>query len=154
MSNVNPEMVQPEQAEVPGSEKLKLDVRVRPIAPMGNLLAYASVTVGNCFKIDGFRICSGKNGLYANMPSVQDKQGEWKDVCWPITADFRKQLNDMLLGGYEEAIETMQATLDATRGAAEKPSLSGTLKESAGRAKEQAAKPAPAKAPAKNEQAR
>ena len=57
--NNNAEPMQPE-VQAAG---LKLDVNVRPIAPMGNLLAFANVTVGDCFKIDGFRICSGENGL-------------------------------------------------------------------------------------------
>lgn len=102
MSKTNNEPMQPEAQT---GESLKLDVTVRPIAPMGNLLAYANVTIGDCFKIDGFRICSGENGLYVNMPSTQDKQGKWRDVCWPVTADFRRQLNDALIEGYGQAIE-------------------------------------------------
>lgn len=147
MSKTNTEPMQPETL---AAEGLKLDVTVRPIAPMGNLLAFANVTIGDCFKIDGFRICSGENGLYVNMPSTQDKQGKWRDVCWPVTAEFRKQLNDALIDGYGQAIENLQATLEATRGAAEKPSLTGALKENAGKVKAQPAKPAPAK----SEQAR
>ena len=84
------------------------------------------------------------------MPATQDKGGNWKDVCWPVTAEFRKQLNDALIDGYGQAIENLQATLEATKGAAEKPSLTGTLKENAGKVKEQPAKPATSK----NEQAR
>lgn len=147
MSKTNNEPMQPEAQT---GESLKLDVTVRPIAPMGNLLAYANVTIGDCFKIDGFRICSGENGLYVNMPSTQDKQGKWRDVCWPVTADFRRQLNDALIEGYGQAIENLQATLEATKGAAEKPSLTGALKDNAGKVMTQPAK----SAPAKNEQAR
>lgn len=146
MSKTNTEPMQP---DTQASEGLKLDVTVRPIAPMGNLLAFANVTIGDCFKVDGFRICSSENGLYVNMPSTQDKQGKWRDVCWPVTADFRRQLNDALIEGYGQAIENLQATLEATRGA-EKPSLTGALKENAGKVKTQPAKPAPAK----SEQAR
>lgn len=80
MSKTNNEPMQPEAQT---GESLKLDVTVRPIAPMGNLLAYANVTIGDCFKIDGFRICSGENGLYVNMPSTQDKQGKWRDCELP-----------------------------------------------------------------------
>lgn len=58
--------------------------------------------------------------------------------------------NDALIEGYGQAIENLQATLEATRGAAEKPSLTGTLKENAGKVKTQPTKPAPAK----SEQAR
>lgn len=147
MSKTN---IEPMQPDTQVSEGLKLDVTVRPIAPVGNLLAFANVTIGDCFKIDGFRICSSENGLYVNMPSTQDKQGKWRDVCWPVTADFRRQLNDALIEGYGQAIENLQATLEATRGAAEKPSLTGALKETAGKVKAQPAKPAPAK----SEQAR
>lgn len=111
---------------------------------------FANVTIGGCFKIDGFRICSSEKGLYVNMPATQDKGGNWKDVCWPVTAEFRKQLNDALIDGYGQAIENLQATLEATKGAAEKPSLTGALKENAGKVKEQPTKPAPSK----NEQAR
>ena len=142
MSKTNHETMQP---EAQAGEGLKLDVTVRPIAPMGNLLAFANVTIGDCFKIDGFRICSGENGLYVNMPSTQDKQGKWRDVCWPVTADFRRQLNDALIDGYGQAIENLQATLDATRGTAEKPSVAGALKENAGKVKSQPAKAAPGK---------
>ena len=142
MSKTTTESMQP---EVQAGGGLKLDVNVRPIAPMGNLLAFANVTIGDCFKIDGLRICSGENGLYVNMPSTQDKQGKWRDVCWPVTADFRKQLNDALIEGYGQAIENLQATLEATKGAAEKPSLTGALKENAVKVKSQPAKAAPAK---------
>ena len=124
MSKTNTEKMAPETQTPEMANGMKLDVRVRPIAPMGNLLAFANVTIGGCFKIDGFRICSSEKGLYVNMPATQDKGGNWKDVCWPVTAEFRKQLNDALIDGYGQAIENLQATLEATKGAAEKPSLS------------------------------
>ena len=54
------------------------------------------------------------------------------------------------LMGTGQAIENLQATLEATKGAAEKPSLTGALKENAGKVKKQPTKPAPSK----NEQAR
>ena len=47
--------------------------------------------------------------------------------------------------GDGQAIENLQATLEATKGAAEKPSLTGALKENAGKVKEQPTKPAPSK---------
>lgn len=103
MSKTNTEKMAPETQTPEMANGMKLDVRVRPIAPMGNLLAFANVTIGGCFKIDGFRICSSEKGLYVNMPATQDKGGNWKDVCWPVTAEFRKQLNDALIDGYGQA---------------------------------------------------
>ena len=145
MSKTNTEAMQQEAQAPEAAGSLKLDVRVRPIAPMGNLLGYASVTIGDSFKIDGFRICSGEKGLYVNMPATQDKSGNWKDVCWPVTADFRRQLNDALIEGYSTAIETLQDALDATRGTSEQSSEAGALKENAGKVKSQPAKAAPGK---------
>lgn len=145
MSKTNTDTKAPDMQTSETMEGLKLDVRVRPVAPMGNLLAFANVTISDCFKIDGFRICSGEKGLYVNMPSTQDGQGKWRDVCWPVTAEFRKQLNDALIDGYGQAIENLQATLDATRGTADKPSVAGALKENAGKVKNQPAKAAPVK---------
>ena len=75
MSNTNAN-ANPTVPETNGEQPFKLDVRVRPIAPMGNLLAYANVTIGDCFKIDGFRICSGEKGAvceYALYPGQQRK---------------------------------------------------------------------------------
>ena len=126
MSNNNT-AANPTVPETNGDLPFKLDVRVRPIAPMGNLLAY------------------GEKGLYVNMPSTQDNKGNWRDVCWPVTADFRRQLNEALIEGYGAAIENLQATLEATKGAAEKPSLTGALKENAGKVKSQPVKAAAAK---------
>lgn len=145
MSKTSTETTAPEVRTPETVEGLKLNVRVNPIVPRGNLLAFASVTINDSFKIDGFRICSSEKGLFVNMPSTQDGKGNWKDVCWPVTADFRRQLNEALIDGYGQAIENLQATLEATKGAAEKPSLAGALKENAGKVKSQPAKAAPAK---------
>ena len=144
MSNTNAN-ANPTVPETNGEQPFKLDVRVRPIAPMGNLLAYANVTIGDCFKIDGFRICSGEKGLYVNMPSTQDNKGNWRDVCWPVTADFRRQLNEALIEGYGAAIESRQPPPDAPKGAAKKLSLPGALKETAGKVKTQRVRAAAAK---------
>ena len=145
MSKTSTETTAPEVQTPETVEGLKLDVRVNPIVPRGNLLAFASVTINDSFKIDGFRICSSEKGLFVNMPSTQDGKGNWKDVCWPVTADFRRQLNEALIDGYGQAIENLQATLEATKGAAEKPSLAGALKENAGKVKSQPATAASAK---------
>lgn len=124
---------------------LKLDVHVRPIAPMDNLLGYASVTINGCFVVDGLKVCSGEKGLYVNMPASQDKNGNWHDVCKPIRGDFRRQLTEAVVEGYSAAIENLQATLEASRGAAEKPSLTGALKENGAKVKSQPAKAAAGK---------
>lgn len=137
MNKTENETMKPEAQE---TSALKLDVTVRPIPPRENLLGFANVTINNSFVVEGFRICSGEKGLYVNMPSTQDKNGNWRDTCKPITADFRRQLTNAIVEGYGAAIEKMQTTLDAAKSAVEKPSIAGALKDNAGKVKEQPAK--------------
>lgn len=120
---------------------IKLDARVRPIAPKDNLIGFASVTINDSFVVDGIKVCSGENGLYVNMPSSQDNSGKWHDVCKPITADFRNQLTAAVVEGYGIAIEKMQNTVDAAAKTSDKPSLTGALKQNADMIKAQPAAP-------------
>lgn len=122
---------------------LNLNAHVRPIAPRENLIGYASVTINNCFVVDGIRVCSGAHGLYINMPSSRDANGKWHDVCKPVTADFRKQLTDAVTEGYETAIEKMQATLDAAQGTPKKVSVTDRLRENTGKVKSQPVRETP-----------
>lgn len=81
------------------------------------------------------------------MPSTKDSQGNWRDTFKPITAEARRQLTEAITEGYGIAMEKMQATLEASRNATERPSLTGALKENAEKVKAQ-----PAKTAGKNEQ--
>jgi stage V sporulation protein G len=136
---------------------LKLDVRVTPIAPKDNLIGFANVTVADSLVIEGVKVCSGDKGFYVNMPSVQGKDGQWRDVVKPITADCRAQITEAVREGYNAAIERMQETVKAAKDAArapaarddaaradapEKPSALDALKNGKEQAKGQ-----PAKAP-------
>lgn len=93
---------------------IKLDVSVRPMEAKGNLLAFASVTINDCFKVHGFKVVTGEKGMFVDMPSAKtnqtDKDGKpvFMDVCHPITGDFRTQLITAVLDGYDAAIEKMQ----------------------------------------------
>lgn len=138
MSDSMKTAVQPETEPLP----LKLDVAVRPIAPQGNLVGNASVIVNDSFAVEGLKICSGEKGLYVNMPAVQGKDGRWRDTFKPITKEARNQLNMAILDAYDQAIERMADTLQATKKAAVRPSVTGTLKENTRQAKSVPSRPA------------
>ena len=87
---------------------LHLDVRVRPMTPKGNLLGYASVNINGQFAVDGIKVVSGKNGLFINMPSYQTGNGQYRDVCFPVTKEFHAQLSSEVVTGYHQALEQMQ----------------------------------------------
>lgn len=112
-------------------EPLRLDVSVRPITPKNNLLAFASVKIADCFVVDSIKIVAGEKGLYVNMPSAQDSKGKFHDVAYPVTADFRQQLQTAILDSYAAAVEKVQGIGAAQREFTEKPSIKDQLKEGA-----------------------
>ena len=80
---------------------IKLDVRVYPIAePKGNVMAFASVTINDIFAVNNIRVANSEKGLFVAMPQVKDAKGEYRDICFPVTAELRKQLNESILGAY------------------------------------------------------
>lgn len=70
-------------------------------------VALATVTVDDCLVLTGLRIVKGKKGMFVSMPqrklSKPDKNGnEYADIFFPVTSDFRKELNEAILNVYEK----------------------------------------------------
>ena len=106
---------------------LEVSVKVYPHQEKGgNLLAFASATVGGCFAVNGIRVMDSEKGKFVAMPSSKGKDGKYHDICCPTTAEMRQVINTAVLGEYQKAVE--------------KPSLRGALQNAA---KEAAARPAP-----------
>ena len=106
---------------------MEISVKVYPMKEdKGNLLAFASATIGGCFAVNGIRIMDSEKGKFVAMPSSKGGDGKYHDICCPTTAEMLKALNTAVLGEYEKAVEN--------------PSLRGQLQSAA---KEAAARPAP-----------
>lgn len=126
------------------SEKtIKLDVRAYPIAePKSSVVAFASATIDDMFAVNNIRVVNSEKGLFVAMPQVKDAKGEYRDICFPVTAELRKQLNEAILGAY--AVEKEKA-VPAKESTAEK------LREGAKEAKTQPVKAAGKASPKKTE---
>jgi len=97
---------------------IKLDIRAYPLAePKGNVVAFASVTIAGLFAVNKIRVVNGENGLFVAMPQIKDARGEYKDICFPVTKEFRTLLNDGILGAYalEKAAQEKESTVDKLR---------------------------------------
>lgn len=106
---------------------LEVSVKVYPLQEKGgNLLAFASATIGGCFAVNGIRVMDSEKGKFVAMPSSKGKDGKYHDICCPTTAEMRQAIHTAVLGGYQKAVE--------------KPSLRGALQSAA---KEAAARPTP-----------
>ena len=121
---------------------LKLDVSVRVIEPVKNLMGFASVKFNDCFVVENLKIIQGSKGFFVGMPSAPDGKGGYRETAKPITKEFREELNAAVLEAYEAKLEQM-----VERGSAGRGSISDQLK--AGKeASEQAKAEKPQKAKA------
>ena len=99
---------------------VKLDVRAYPIAePKSSVVAFASATIDDMFAVNNIRVVNSEKGLFVAMPQVKDAKGEYRDICFPVTAELRKQLNEAILGAYaaekEKAAPAKESTVDKLR---------------------------------------
>ena len=102
---------------------IKLDVSVRVIEPVKNLMGFASVKFNDCFVVENLKIVQGSKGLFLGMPSQPDGKGGYRDMAYPVTKEFREQLNTAVLQAYEAKLEQM-----AERGSVGRASISDQLK--------------------------
>ena len=96
-----------------------LEVRITSMYPpgaAGGTRAYASATIDGCLGIRGIKIVEGgKDGLFVSMPSRKTQDG-YKDICFPVTAEFRNELHSAVLDAYHQAL-TMAQTAPVSQAA-------------------------------------
>lgn len=95
---------------------LKLDVSVRVIEPVKNLMGFASVKFNDCFVVENLKIIQGSKGLFVGMPSAPDGKGGYRETAKPITKEFREELNAAVLEAYEAKLEQMVERGSSGRG--------------------------------------
>lgn len=95
----------PENTALP----MKVDVKIGSIRPEGSVKAYASVNLNGCFAIRNVKVLNSAKGLFVSMPSYKAGNGEYKDICFPVTKEFREQLNSAVLDAYQQALVQTQS---------------------------------------------
>jgi len=95
---------------------MQMKVTVKPVENKGNMKAYADVTFNDMITVKGFVLTQyqkdGKMKYNINMPArklkeseVNQKSGEvveYKDLCKPTSAEFRKELLDAIVDTYNQ----------------------------------------------------
>ena len=80
------------------------EVRIFLSSRKGATKAYANVTFDDVFVVRNLKVIEGKNGLFVSMPSRRLQDGEFQDVCFPITAEFRENIQDTIINNYNQEI--------------------------------------------------
>lgn len=64
--------------------------------------AIANITIDNSFVVKGIQVLNGRNGLFVAMPSRKNKNGDYKDICFPITKEAREQIINAIMEEYNK----------------------------------------------------
>ena len=84
-------------------DNLNITAKVYPIKePRENLLAFASLSLGNSFAVQGVKVLQGKNGPFVAMPQMKNSKGEWHDIAFPTTKEGREAVNKVVLEEYQK----------------------------------------------------
>ena len=73
-----------------------------------NIRAIASVNLNDCFAIRNVKVMDSTKGLFVAMPSYKAGNSEYKDICFPVTKEFREQLNNAVIDAYHQALTQSQ----------------------------------------------
>ncbi len=88
------------------------NVKIRKIVPGDTpLKAVVSITLDNQLAVHEIKIVYANNRYFIVMPSKMLHRGEYLDYVHPINQEFRKIIEDAVLGAYEKFIA--EAELDA-----------------------------------------
>lgn len=74
----------------------------------------ARMYIADCFAVSNISLIMGKNGLFVSMPSYKTNQIDennrsvYRDICFPVTAEFRGKLNALLTDAYEKSVAEVQ----------------------------------------------
>ena len=92
---------------------MNVEARITLLADSTNAVkALASITIENSFVVTGIRVIESQKGtLFCSMPSRKMQNGEYKDICFPNSAEARAMINDAILKAYNEEVEKAQATV-------------------------------------------
>ena len=80
------------------------DIKVRKLFDEGPMKAVISVTFDGQLAVHDIKVINARERLFIVMPSRKSPDETYRDIVHPITADFRKSLEEQILEKYEEAL--------------------------------------------------
>ncbi|MDD3137411.1 MAG: SpoVG family protein [Lachnospiraceae bacterium] len=100
-----------------------------------NIRGFATVVFGDSFKITNIAILENKDKeqLFVSMPRYRSNERDenggtiYKDVCNPITAEFREELYGNILEAYQQEISHDKEQSKGEKAEAEMPEVSVTV---------------------------
>lgn len=76
------------------------------------LKAIASVILDDCFIVKSVRVVDGSKGMFISLPSRRNVNGDFMELCFPLSAEVRRELTASVLGAYQAALEVSIETIE------------------------------------------
>lgn len=93
-----------------GGKRLKVTAKItKSFEDAGKLKAFATVCLADAFLVTGVRVVECEKGITVFMPSMKDKEDEYRDVCFPIKPELRGQINTAVLNAYDASLKENEA---------------------------------------------
>lgn len=94
---------------------MKINAEIRSIFQAeSKMKAVANLVIEDCFVVKNVRVIDGKNGLFVSMPSRQNSDGKYSDICFSIRSEVREQIEKEVLDAYHEALAKGEQAKDET----------------------------------------
>ncbi len=85
-----------------------MDIKVSSIALLdredSKTRAVATLVINDEIVIHGIKVIEGKNGEFVKMPQKRDREGNYNDIVFPVTAELRDQIVNAVLERYRNPI--------------------------------------------------
>ena len=66
------------------------------------IMAFAKITIGGVFCVDGLKVINGEKGIFIGMPSRKQKDGNYRDIAFPTNKETREMITDLVLAEYNK----------------------------------------------------
>ncbi|MEE1350750.1 MAG: SpoVG family protein [Clostridia bacterium] len=66
-----------------------------------NIRGLARMYIEDAFVVQNISIVEGKNGLFVSMPAYKTGKGDYQDIAFPISKEFREKLYSSILDTYK-----------------------------------------------------
>lgn len=76
------------------------EVKMTKVFNIARLKAIASITINNCFIVNGIKLMESEKGFYIAMPNKRTPSGEFKDIAHPINAETRELIQRAIIEKY------------------------------------------------------
>lgn len=93
----------------PFNPNMEVKAKIYSLNLEGNPRANLSLSLNDAFVVNGVKLMEKADGdLYAAMPSYKQSTGKYQDVCYPLAAELREEINRVANSAYQQAIGQLQ----------------------------------------------